>query len=38
MYIRKVKYEEKVCFKEEFQNIKASITLKQLCQPTKKFT
>ena len=29
---------ERVCFKGEFQNIKASITLKQMCQPTKKFT
>jgi hypothetical protein len=27
-----------VCFKREFQNVKASIILKQVCQPAKHFT
>jgi len=27
-----------VCFRGEFQNVKASITLKQMCQQAKEFT
>jgi hypothetical protein len=27
-----------MCFREEFQNVKASIKLKQVCQPAKAFT